>query len=252
MMRWAWYGCILFLGLVTTGAELDVMSRKDIRFAASVPAPFRNYAQERIAEMALIDQDPQSALAEARTLVRRRPIPTESLFVLASAYQLAGNERGMAEALNQGTARGWRHPVVDQVMIATALQNGDTATAAAYLLALWSIDFDSSERDRLTREVLAAPGGAEAYGKLVATSQFMQDAALRGAFSNAPAPDFARMAHAAITAGAHFDCNLLARQATTLTRQGNAAQAALLAAPGCPSATPGAASTDTNRSEVSV
>lgn len=234
MMRWAWYGCLLVLALLATATELDVMSRYDVRVVSYIPGPFRNYAQTRVTEMALAGPDPRTALAEARTLVQRRPIPTDSLFLLASAYQFSGDEHNANEAFAQSTARGWRNPVVEQIMVATALQHGDIATAAAHLLALWSLGIDTPERDSLTQQVLAAPGGAEAYGKLLATSHFAQDAAMQGATTLVPTRDFVRMVHAAIVAGARFDCSRLTTQAGVLARQGDTDEAALLASPSCP------------------
>lgn len=235
MTRALWYAFVAVLVVLAVGVELDSHSRHDADVVALVPAPFRNYAQEYVVRDALRlgEMNPDAAVAEARTLARRRPIPAESLFLLASAYQLAGQSQQSIRALSISASRGWRYPPVQQAMAGSALHAGALDVAASRIIALWSVDFDKGGRAALTRTLLATPGGPQAFGKLLADIRFAQNGILRAAAGLATPQAYARMVQAAIAAGGHLDCGLLAQQAATLSRRGHKNEARLLHDPKC-------------------
>lgn len=230
----AWYAFLVGLAFVAVSTGLDRQSRRDHEFSASVPEPFRGLAQETIATDALIANDPDRALAEAKTLVRRRPIPAENLFLLAVAQAESGQSVASVSTMELASQRGWRVPQIQMVAIDGALRSNNPQVAAARLLALWSINADPEMLQQATKQVLAAPGGPQAFGATLATSHFMQDTVLRRSLGyTAPAP-FVEMVEAARAAGAKFDCSSLRMLAATLTKQRHMAEAARLSGPHCP------------------
>ncbi|PEQ10962.1 hypothetical protein B2G71_19275 [Novosphingobium sp. PC22D] len=225
------------LALVATGVELDRQARRDPELAAWVPAPFRSFAQAQMVVIRLERGEHEAAIREADTLVRRRPIPAESLFLLALAHYDAGSDGVASQALAISGERGWRVPQVQLAMIRIALNTGAIDMAASRLLALWSIGVDPQLLENSTRAVLAAPGGPEAFGKIVAESRFMQDAVLRSAGGYTSSGNYARMVHAAIAQGAEFDCAVLQMNIRSIQREGHKDEARMFMAPYCKNST---------------
>lgn len=233
MIRIAWYALAAMLALVATGVELDRQSRRDPALAVSVPRPFRSFAQERIVFDKLGSDDSATALDEAERLIRRRPIPAENLFLLAAANGAAGNAEAGVYALGLSAERGWRVRQVQLAMIGDALQRGEADNAAARLLALWSTGADDGVLEQATRAVLAAPDGPEAFGRILAKSRFSQNAVLRKSLRYTSPGNFARMVHAALLAGAGFDCPKIQSLAEILSREGLEREAGLLLDKAC-------------------
>lgn len=234
--RILWYGLAAVIAMVAYSVEIDRQSQNDPDLARMVPGPFRATAQQQIvAELikgtsAPGTGDPELALAEARRLVRRRPIPGENLFLLSLATYQSGDQEDGLRVMGLSGERGWRTPLIQQAMIEFALSNNMVDVAAARLLAIWSIAETEEDVNTLklaAPKVLAAQGGPEALGKFLAASRFAQASVLREARSIATPDQFARMIGAAAHAGADFDCDMLEQQVWALAQRGNgqAAQA---------------------------
>jgi len=228
MTRILWYVLVIMLALIAVGAQLDRQTRRDPNLASLVPAPFRSFAQEHIVRASLQAHKKEGALREAITLVRRRPVPAENLFLLAGAQFAAGHGEEAGQALDLSASRGWRASQVQRIMIAVALKNGMVEAASARLLALWSIGTDKKHLAPFTQQVLQADGGPEAFGKMVAQSRFAGNTILRESLQMSTAQQYARMIHAANVAGAQFDCSVVKNQARYLTENGFLVEAALV------------------------
>lgn len=185
MIRVAWWVALVALALVAMGAQLDRASALDPALAPFVPTPFRSSAQVVHTAMAMAAQDPKVARSEATKLVRRRPVPAEHLYLLATAQLRAGDTEGFERTFRLATERGWRVEPIQVIAARAALSQGDPAAAANRIAALWAIGGDAVEVRALTRALLSTPGGPEAFGRKLAAGsrwreQFLAEASSMG------------------------------------------------------------------------
>lgn len=231
--HYTWYAMLAGLAVLAVGTGLDRQSRRDRELSARVPGPFRGFAQENVTLNAVMADDPDRALVEAETLVRRRPIPAENLFLLAIAQEKAGRPAAGAETLELAALRGWRMPQIQMLMIENALRSGNSRVAAARLLALWSIGAEPEMLQSATRQVLDAPGGPQAFGAVLAKSRFTKDAVLRRSLNYTSPSAFVEMIAAARTAGAVIDCSRLRPLAADLIKKHRRQESTQLLGPHC-------------------
>lgn len=140
MIRFAWPTLLLLLAFVACAAQLDRQARRNPLLALMVPAPARYFSQFHIAAGAIATGPPEQAMAEARLLVRRRPMPAENLRLLAAAQIAAGGHDAAYLTLQQAARRGWRDSATQEAMLLIALDAGDGAEAARRFAALWVLD----------------------------------------------------------------------------------------------------------------
>ncbi|MBA4353440.1 MAG: hypothetical protein C0409_01990, partial [Novosphingobium sp.] len=126
------------IAVCAASAQLDRASRREPALASLVPAPFRSFAQERLTAASVRSEAPDIALSAAKTLVRRRPIPSEHLSMLAIAEERNGDRADSALLIQASARRGWRDAIAQQAMFDIALNAGDRAEASRRLAALWS------------------------------------------------------------------------------------------------------------------
>lgn len=223
MIRWLWWLALAGLALVTVAAQLDRASQGRPELSAFVPGPFRSFAQVPMAMVALTTRDADAAREQARTLVRRRPMPAEYLFALSMAELRGGNPKGFAETFRAASTRGWRFAPLQVTAARAALDNGDAVGAANRVAALWAAEPDNAALAQLTERLLAAPGGPDALAINLAGTSVWQDTFL----VQAPtlAVDNAALVQtvvAARRAGAAFDCVTLERFGGLMTARGQA------------------------------
>lgn len=214
--RLAWWTALAGLAVVAVFAHLDRASENRPQLAAFVPPPFRSFAQVPMALVATMAASPEAARAEAERLVRRRPLPAEHLFALAVADLRDGDKAGYAAAFRLATTRGWRSPAVQDVASREALAAGDYAAASNRVAALWALDANSPALGTLTTQLLADPGGREAFAGALAGTRVWQRAFLRKGLELAPPTQMARLLSRAQTLGAQFDCATLAKAAASI------------------------------------
>lgn len=162
MKRLAWWLALGGLALLAAFAQLDRASAARPALAPLVPKPFRSFAQPMITLVALATGTPAEARAEARRLVRIRPMPAEHLYALALAELRAGNLTGYATAFERATERGWRARPIQAAAARAALDAGDVDAAANRIAALWATGPDA-ETIALTHRLLALEGGRAAF-----------------------------------------------------------------------------------------
>jgi len=221
--RIVWFTALAAIALLTAGLQIDLMARRNPQVAAAVPEPLRTYAQERIVEGAVAGTDGQAALTEARKLVRRRPMPAESLALLAAAQVRAGQEEAALRTIQVAAARGWREPRAQHAMLRLALANADAAEAARRYVALF---LASSTPDALLTElgpaVLDGPDAAIARDTIVAVvvgGERWHTTFLRRGVRVMPPAAFAAIAEGSIARGARFDCGRLKTSHDVLARR---------------------------------
>lgn len=168
MTRIGWYFCLLILGALAAGAQLDRESNRRSALASIVPESFRATAHRNNILLALRQDDYEGAQRIAREQVRDRPIPSESLTLYAQAAVMAGDRRSASMALTVAGTRGWRDPVAQSAMAASAMEQGNLTVVAQRLAALWGTRKEVPARDALTVQLLSTAEGRAAMASTLA------------------------------------------------------------------------------------
>lgn len=210
--RIASLGGLLALALLTTFLQLDRQSEITPALAAMVPEPLRGYAQVQIAGAAAESEDSALGLAEARRLVRRRPVPAEHLTLLALAQTRAGEVEQAGLTVQIAGQRGWREPLAQEAVLRLALEAGDKPEAARRYTALF---LRGATPDALLREVGPAvldetggPGQQTLVDIISGTDRWNEMFLRRGVKVMSPMA-FADVTVATIKRGVRFDCGVL-------------------------------------------
>lgn len=226
MGRLIWWAALLVIAVVTIGLQLDKQSEANPSLAPLVPAALRNFAQTNIVAGALDGNDSALALAEARKLVRQRPVPAEYLTLLAVAQTKAGQGEAAALTIQIAGQRGWRDPLAQESVLRLALAAGDKAEAARRYAALFLSD---STPDALLEElgptVLDEPGGPgqQTMVTIVSGTERWRSVFLRRGVQVMPPAAFTAIVSATMTTGAGYDCAALTQVQRGLTRRDVAA-----------------------------
>lgn len=231
--RILWFTTLALAALLTVGLQLDLRARTAPGFAAVVPALLRDTAQTVVTRQALTGSDAALALAEAQTLVVRRPLPAENLTLLAAAQAKAGDEEAALRTIQIAGRRGWREPVAQEAMLRLALANGDRPEAARRYAALF---LRTATPDALLLELgpaVLGDGDGAARDTLVAIvvgGERWHSAFLRRGARVMPPAAFAAIAADSIARGARFDCSAVKVSLDTLGQRDAGAAATLRAA----------------------
>lgn len=224
--RLAWGGLFALLAVVTVLAQLDRASRFEPGLAPLVPEAFRGFATRHLAAAALLARDAEGAEAQARALVRARPLPAEHLTLLAQSATLAGDETQALAALEEATTRGWRDPLAQQAAAEAALQAGEAGAAAQRIAALLATGALPDQTGAQLARLLAEPAGRRAFAALLAgPGRWQRNFPAFAAPVTAPA-DLAETLALAQAAGAGLPCARLEGIAESYLSAGMEAQAA--------------------------
>jgi hypothetical protein len=191
----------------------------------------RNYAQTQITLAAMKAGKPQTALAEAQRLVRRRPVPAEYLTLLAAAQAKAGQGEQAGLTIQVAGQRGWREPLAQEAVLRLALAAGDKAEAARRYGALLRREATPDALlIQLGPEVLGEPGGAgqQSLTDIIVGAERWHTLFMERGPRVMPPDAFSEIATAAIKRGVMFECDPL-RRAVEGVRQRDAAAAQRLA-----------------------
>ncbi len=231
--RVLWLAALATIAVLTTGLQLDRRARSDPQFAPLIPGLLRNYAQVRITQSALGGKDAKAALAEAQTLVRRRPVPSEYLTLLATSQSMAGQRQASMQTIQIAGQRGWRDPVAQLAVLQLALQAGDKAEASRRYAALFLHD---RTPDALLMEVGPAilegddAKGRNTLAEIVTGGERWHNVFLRRGAQVMPPAAFAAITADSLRRGAQFDCNVLKTSLGTVAKRDAGAADTLRAA----------------------
>ncbi|MGB3471421.1 MAG: hypothetical protein WBA51_11415 [Erythrobacter sp.] len=228
--RVIWITAIVAVAAVTAGIQLDRQARYVPTLSFSVPPPFRAFAQNHLTTSAMLGEDKQLALAEARRLVARRPMPAAHQRLLSIAEFEAGETELGGISIQRAARHGWRDPVVQQSMFQLALAAGDQAEAARRFAALFI------RRSEKLSDLRAMANPLFSGDSEVARATFSQVLAgadrwhriflNKGARTLEPSV-FLDLIQRAETQGARFDCAGLKQSARFIRTRDEAAGAAL-------------------------
>lgn len=235
--RIIWVAALLVIAAITAALQIDKQSEVAPALAPLVPPPLRNFAQTQIAAAAADGGDPALALAEARTLVRRRPVPAEYLTLLAVAQTKAGQGEAAGLTIQIAGQRGWREPLAQEAVLRLALAAGDKPEAARRYAALFLRDTTPNglleELGPAVLDETDGPGQQTMAGIVSGTERWQSGFLRRGA-TVMPPKAFSAIAIASIEKGAQFDCKVLAQAIQVVTRDdADAGQQLRLAAADC-------------------
>lgn len=165
--RAIWAILCVALALATLQLQLDRQAAREPQYAAFVTEPFRANAQFIRTARALNREDTDAALAEARRLIARRPVPAEHLTLLAGVYFQDEDIEPASLAIQYAAQRGWRDPIAQEARLRLALEAGDDAEAARRFVALMlNQGTDNMALRNLGEAVFAGPS-ADAENVLV-------------------------------------------------------------------------------------
>jgi len=210
--RVIWYAALLAIATVTIAVQMDRQSVRVPSLSTSVPEPVRSFAQAQIAARTLANGDNAQAVVEAKKLAERRPVPAETLRLLAQAQIAAGETEQGALTIQYSAKRGWRDPVAQETMLRLASAAGDEAEAARRYVALL---LQNRTEDELLIEFgtqIFADGrgaGAEALIPVLVGTERWPNTFLRRGSRVLPPGSFANILVEAVNRGAKFDCDML-------------------------------------------
>lgn len=244
--RVIWFGALAGVAVLATALQLDLRARAVPATATLVPEPLRNYAQTRITQDAVAGTDTKAALAEARRLVHRRPLPAEYLALLAVAQAKDGQMEAAGRTIQIAGQRGWREPVTQEAVLRLALAAGDKPEAARRYAALF---LRRQTPDALLKElgpaVLAEAGGegqATIAAIVIGAERWRTTFLRRGARVMPPAA-FSAIVVRSLAQGATFNCDVLAQSIREVIQRDTVAAntLAVAGARSCPKIAPQAA-----------
>lgn len=219
--RLIWIVALIGVATVTSYAQLDRQSRYDPHLAASVPEPFRAFAQAHVTASAIDDAKANQALDEARRLVKRRPVPAEHLRLLALA-QFKAEVPQAALTIQLAAQRGWRDPSAQEAMLRLAAGAGNTSEAARRYAAL--LQNKASDKEVLLQLGPDIFGKADGEARTVLTGILAGGARWHSTFLDRgaqvmPADAFVEIIRASSERGVRFDCQRLESAATILAER---------------------------------
>lgn len=228
--RILWLSALAGIGAVTAALQLDRQAELSPHIAPVVPAPFRSYAQAQLAAAAVEEGDRAGALAAAEQLVRRRPMPSEHLTILAAAQAKAGRVEDAGFSIQMAGRRGWRDPIAQEAVLRLALDAGDKAEAARRYAALFR---GQRTPDKLlitlAPEVLgdARGVGQDTFAGIIAAAPGWHDLFFQRGAQVLPPQIFGDVIDLALAHGAQFRCDTLTQAIAGLGQRDPAVAAKL-------------------------
>lgn len=223
ILRAAWTVMLVLLATVVLFAQVDRSSRFSPELASMVPAPFRGFAQERLAQSALLAGRGEQAQQMARDLVVARPMAAENLTLLSQASALAGDEATALDALGEAASRGWREPYSQRAAALSALASDDNTIAAQRIAALLATGaLDPEVNYALAAQLVKTADGRQALARQMAEGGYWTDNYVSSGVIHLPPGAYADVLARAAALNAELPCKSLERAAQILARGGNA------------------------------
>lgn len=218
MKRLAWYLVLIAMALFASAAALDRQAHRTPELSQYVPRPFRGFAAEQLAVEAIRGEQAAEALAISRQLLRNRPLPAEHLRLHAQAALLSGEDEVAAKALTLAGQRGWRDPITQFSILASAMQEGNLTVAAERLAAFLAMGITEPIVMAQASVLLADPAGREAFARRLASGGNWQAGFVGTGLSNINAADLVDTLARAERLGLRPPCTTLAGLSQQLDR----------------------------------
>ncbi len=217
----------LAIAILATLAQLDQQSRAAPLYGAFVPDAMSGNAARERSKIALQLGDDETALAEARTGVSLRPLPAESLSVLALAALAAEDADTARDALGAASQRGWREPISQLASGQSAFDQGEYVITSQRINALLATGALTDPALALLADLVAVPGGREAFARQMVGAERLRGNVITSAYDAVDPLDWAKTLALADENGADLRCGALSRLANRYRRDGRADEVAL-------------------------
>ncbi len=198
-----------------------------------MPDAFSGSAARERSKIALQVAQPDLAVDEARAQISLRPIPAESLTILALAALQAGDGETGRLALEAASRRGWREPISQLASGQGAFEQGEYEIASQRVVALLSTGNLTDPALGLLAGIVVVPEGREAMATRLASAGRWQTNTLGLAAGVAEPGDWAATIALGLEKGAELPCSALERLAMRYERDGHPEAASTLAASDC-------------------
>ncbi|MEL7691462.1 hypothetical protein [Citromicrobium bathyomarinum] len=218
---------LFFAAVVCLGLQLDFATQARPALSPWIPEIFRAHAYQPLTLKDLRNKNTEKARVHARFLIERRPIPAESLTLLAVA-SLDAEPAIASRALLASATRGWREPLVQSAVINAALADKDWRVLSERLDALQRTGKIDAIPTNVWNTLLSHDEGRRALADRLA-----QDPVWMSRFLNMAGRQISANIFAATISEIHsqrgtIDCHELSRTATRLIRQGHSRQASTI------------------------
>ncbi|MGB3797164.1 MAG: hypothetical protein WA957_12760 [Alteraurantiacibacter sp.] len=214
-------------------AQLDQQARLSPTYAALVPASLSGNAARERSKIALLLGDGARAQEEAVAQIALRPMPAESLSVLALGALQAGDSDTARTALRAASQRGWRDPVSQLASGQSALEQGEYTIVAQRINALLATGELREPAILLLADLIKSSEGREAFADRLASSGRWQSDVLGRAYDAVTPAYWARTIALAQSKGAAFDCARLESLSDRYRRDGHDEELALFQSANC-------------------
>ncbi|MDY7097220.1 MAG: hypothetical protein SXU28_03690 [Pseudomonadota bacterium] len=224
--RIVFYAALLAIAIVTAGLQMDRQTAASPQLAPAVPDVFRSIAQARIAANAVGSGNSQAALEEAEKLVMRRPVPSQSLRLLALAQYGAGDIQAGSYSIQIAAQRGWRDIAAQEAMLSLALAAGDKPEAVLRYVALLANDRASEEFMTQSGQSLFGSGdevAIETLTEIAMDTERWRGGLVRKAGQFMPPPAFAEFVEQVAGRLDGSECEIFKRSAKRVGRSDKAA-----------------------------
>ncbi|RIV82128.1 hypothetical protein D2V07_18280 [Aurantiacibacter zhengii] len=172
--------------------------------------------------------DTEVAVEEAQTQVGLRPMPAESLTVLALASLQAGDAETARKGLEAASQRGWREPISQLASAQSALEQGAYPVASQRIVALLSTGNLREPALGMLAELITIPRGREIMAARIAGPGRWQVSTITQAQKFVDPNDWAATLALASRKGATLPCAPLQLLQTRTEREGEAESAEVL------------------------
>lgn len=223
-----WYVLALVVATPVVFLQLDIQTQTKPSLARLVPSLFQSRATTYFVQRAIQDERWADAKILAQRNLLRRPIPAESLSLLAVARS-EGRPAGSSETLEilmVAAGRGWRDPIAQTYVAGLAFEQNQFEVVAARLDALWRNSAVLPENEGLVQAVLASDRVRDELAKRYAAGVPWSRSFLSWASAKLPPQQLADFLNRARIKGGTFDCTDMARAVTAMMLAGNPNHAA--------------------------
>ncbi|WP_165912203.1 hypothetical protein [Novosphingobium sp. PhB165] len=224
----AWFAGFAIAAVLVTGLQLDREARQDSAVASRVPEPFRYFALQPLIDDAYDRHDSAAGVALSRELVRRSPVPSDGLALLAYGQLQKGDENGAVQSLLLAGQRGWRNRFTQDMLIVMALQSREWSVAAQRSLALWRVGITDDRLKDMTAQLLSETDGAKAFANQLGQEKNWATAFISWAGETLADGPLTQTVGAMARHGARVDCAALSATLPGLVREGRVGAAVIL------------------------
>lgn len=211
------FGCTAML-------QIDRQTRISPQLSPLVAGPFQSHALEFVVAEAT-RQKRDDAFNKAVTLIERRPLPADTLYLASLAAVGAGHNDVADATMALAASRGWRATLPNLLALKGSVEAQDWEGSVYRLAALHRMNATTGVTKQALAYVAESAGGRQAIADYAAGDPKFAFFVLRSAIETVPLPAAIDVIERTRAKGASFACTDLGNVANALLRRGKAAEA---------------------------